>query len=551
MRHKYRYLNLYHLQSPYFYSPLREALLKGQKRAPADQWPNIIKSLRNRGVKEAEINDSGILEELKGKKGRLTREELVELMRINQNLVKEIDLSTPKYKRYSYAQYGADYKETFYVLATENDYLMDQILDIDFEIEDLDFYPERLIENPLYAQELYKQKQELTAKLNELNKADSISVSHYHGTKDPETGEEIKSLLFHTRSSIQEDGKTFFVEEVQSDWAQRGRQLNWRDIEKAPWITSTDLWVGMAFRRLMQRAANDPKIERFAWVTGDYRNGGYFICDDGLNDFYIKVVGRLVNRALSGTGEKAEFAKVRFGHNEFELPTFNMTDKVREKLKQPQPIYSRDAMRRTLSAQARQALEPAMHEAIKSAKYMLGNSASIKLLAAMADPKGDPVAGQFFGHCIEVSLSGNNPARALAHECWHYAYEHLLNNKERQVADTAFRNPKLLERLTLAMQANGFTQAAINQCADPKEAVAHAYSLWAEGKLELKAAPKELNSAFNKTKSAFSALHQEVDAAYSYEETNTEHQLLELFEQLRQGEMAERLNYQSRQSFHF
>lgn len=531
------YLNL--PSSMHFYSPLRKAIADGQKRAPAKQWPNIIKSLRNKGVKEAEINDSKILELIEAKgDGPVTREEVIALLDENNPFIKEIAPSKKKFQRYSHARHGSNYQERLFTLASHKEFLEDLLLDIDFELDDLDFYPERLIANPLLAQELYKKKVETQNKINAENINSRTSLAHYSDIVDPDTGKPIKNLLFHTRTSLQDNGTTFFVEEVQSDWAQRGRRNDWVAVEKGPFVTNTDLWTSLAFKRLMQLAAQNPKIKRFMWITGDYRNGGRFITNDGLNDFYIKVVGKNVNRVLSGTGTKCDFQKIKLGEEDAELPGFEMTDAVRKKLLAPLPLYSRDAMRGELELKAQQRLAEQMKPMVNQAQLMLGDSASIKLLGAMMDADNNPVAGQFFGHCIDVSLSGSNPVRALSHECWHYAYEHLLTGDERRVADSAFNDQGLLTRLQEAMKNGGFTQDAIDQCSDPMEAVAHAYSLWVSGEFTLGSQdPDLLNSAFTRTKKAFTNLHEQIDATFT---TEAETELLGLFNALSDGYLCQR-----------
>lgn len=548
----YRYLNK---GSGLMYSPLFNAIKSGQNRAPANQWANIINSLKSKGVKEAEINDSGLIYFIGKLEGPVTKDVLLDYLESAAPLVKEIDVEKHKYKPYSFAKYGSNYQESLYLLAGEDDFLTDKLLDVQFELEDLDFYPERLIENPMLAQELYEEEQSISGKLNSLYAKTGISTSHWRGLIDPDTGKKIESLLFHTRSSIQDDGKTFLVEEVQSDWAQRGRQYNWSDIPQAPWVTNTELWAGLAFRRLMQRAAENPEVKKFTWITGDYRNGGQFVRQDGLNDFYIKVVGKLVNRALSGTGEKAAFQKIRLGNVDAELPSFEMTDKVREKLLSPQPLYSRDHAMRQISERAKQKLTNEMKTPILSAKKMLGQSAHIKLLSSLLDEDNQAVSGRFLGDCVEVSLAGQNPARALSHECWHYAHEHLLTPTERRIADYAFNdNAGLLDKLKTTMTHQGFSSQAIAQCDDPQEAVAHAFSLWIQGDFELDLnAPEKLDTIFNKVESSFDAFKLQVHDSYELDMSQDEqtpplelqgaNDLLSLFEQMRDGMFAHRAPY--------
>ncbi len=74
-------------QGPVFYSTLQRGIeTKGPNKAPGDQWSNLI---RNMGVKAEELDWSGVMDFLKGKKS-VTKEELLEHLRENEVQVKEV-----------------------------------------------------------------------------------------------------------------------------------------------------------------------------------------------------------------------------------------------------------------------------------------------------------------------------------------------------------------------------------------------------------------------------------------------------------------------------
>src|SRR5690606_15856534 len=145
---------------------------------------------------------------------------------------------------------------------------------------------------------------------------------HFSSSTDPVTGHRLTCLIGHTRTSLRDD--LFFVEEIQSDWAQSGRSQDWQHIDKAPFLSNTEAWSGLLLRGQMQRVAENPDVKRFAWILGSMSNGwgdahrtGVSAeeaanASGGLNDFYVKILPKLADKVLKGTGEKVKFIPVQF-----------------------------------------------------------------------------------------------------------------------------------------------------------------------------------------------------------------------------------------------
>jgi len=568
MDRNYRYLNKG--AEPLFGSRLLQLLEGAQKRAPVSQWMAFIKGAITKGIKTSEIEESKIIDHLSALPPDevLERDDLVDWLQSSLPTVKEIDLSGNKveYRKYSHAGSGdVQYFESLYVLNTKLDNIDDRIEEIRFELEELDFDAQRLSMDPMLAVRLHEEQQQL---LKDRIKANKSYSSHWHSTKDPSTGKSIKNLLAHARVSLH--GNVYFIEEIQSDWAQGGRKhatslrmkalsrmldtsngihkylidylrtnkgeirddfwncrnifhlddmeleglknwacnkeavakymsvanapLEWRDPYLAgPWVTNTELWAGLILRRQLQRAAENPEIERVAWIHGRLRNGNTQAIrndgiGDGLDNFYLKILPKIANKILAGTGVKSGFMPMKLDGQTVQVPGILMTDPVREKMRETQPLYSRDVLP-TMRYGLTDNEHAAFNRILRRAHDMLGNDVSIRLSKQVLDAAtGKPVAARTVERLIEVSFSANNPARALAHESWHYAYLHLLAEADKQAVDRAFANGTTLNsRVRERMVASGSNPDAIAQCDDAQEAAAHGWSLWLEGKLPLSA----------------------------------------------------------------
>src|SRR5690606_14506575 len=216
----------------------------------------------------------------------------------------------------------------------------DRLLEIRFELEELDFDLELLSENPMRALDLHKEKEGL---LSRVKTAVEVRFGHWRGVTDKDTGKQIANMIAHARVTMRDD--LYFIEEIQSDWAQRGRLQNWGSVPKGPWVTNTEAWTGLIIRRQLQRAAMNESMKKAAWIRGRMRNGGGTGSNDQLDDFYMKIIPKIVDKLISGTGEKTRLIPITINGSEVMVPGIEITEAVREKLRQQQPLYSRDIVK--------------------------------------------------------------------------------------------------------------------------------------------------------------------------------------------------------------
>src|SRR5690606_25905222 len=207
-----------------------------------------------------------------------------------------------------------------------------------------------------------------------------------------------------------------------------------------------------------------------AWIRGRMRNGGGTGSNDQLDDFYMKIIPKIVDKLISGTGEKTRLIPITINGFEVMVPGIEITEAVREKLRQQQPLYSRDIVKpwvKPMPTQERVALD----RELKKAGEMLGSIASIRLAQRVLDAAtGEEVAGRQIGRIIEVSLNARNPAQALSHEVWHYADEHLISPEDQAAVHKAFENGSRLNyRVREVLVREGASSDAIAQCDDPIE----------------------------------------------------------------------------------
>lgn len=481
----YRYLNPAYesLRAP-FGSKLMAEMGKAQNKAPVKQWIPFIKGLTSKGVKGLEIEDSKVVAWLEGlpENHKLSREDIVEWLRKNTLTVKEVNLSKAVYSAYSQPRNPTDtYRETLYLLNGEKENIDDRLEEIRFELEELDFDIALLAEDPERALRLYEEQKNLTEQSKTVK---PLRFGHWSDVKDPQTGQLVANMIGHCRHSLR--GNLYFIEEFQSDWAQRGRRVEWSSIPKGPWVTNTEAWAGLLLRRQLQLAASNPAVDTFAWITGSMRNGGQGGSEISMDEFYLKIIPKLADKLLSGTGVKTMMMTLNLGDREVKVPGFTITDKVREKMLQQQPLYSFDFLHdgpKLSPTEVRIGLDTE----IKKAREMLGSGVSIRLAAQVIDAAtGKEVAGRQIGRIIDVSVKARNPAQALSHEVWHYAHEHLLTMEEQVAVEKAFESGSRLNyRVREALIKDGAAPAAVAQCDDPQEAAAHAFSLWTAGKMSL------------------------------------------------------------------
>lgn len=497
----------------HFYSGLRAQLEKAQNKAQVAQWINFIHALKQKGVKQIEIEDSNIIKSLEGldKKHVLQRAELLQLFDRNDVKIRELVLPHPSYPEYRLSG-GTEYKETMYILESEKDYLKYQLAQIRFELQELNFDLDALATNPERVYELDNQRKIITEKMLV---AHDFYAHHYSTIMDPdEPGQHIRNLMAHARTTKRND--IFFIDEIQSDWAQKFRRTNGasKNYPRAPFITNTEVWSAIVLKRQLQRAAADPTIKRLAWITGDLRNGRNGVCNDGLNEFYIKILPKIMSKFLKNTGESVKMANLKLNANpqEYAVPTIEITDAVRKKALEPAPLYSLDAdedypsqiytAKSVDEASLLQQTPPAFRDAFLGAKEMFSGVFELRLVSHILDDATQlPASGSFLGNVLSFSFNGRDRLGALSHELWHLAESALLDPLDVATIHDAFApGKKLNTAVRHAMVADGANPRAVAQCDSAEEAAAFGFALWRKGKLQIKPQEEDIGqSAIDKT----------------------------------------------------
>lgn len=533
------------LSSPMF-GRLQAALEQSkQGRAAPAQWTAMIRALTQKGVKQLEIDDSGILDWL-ACQGTQPIEKKTLLSKLNSMMftVKEVDLGSPKYP--TYRQPGGQYHEYLYIANSERDNVVDELEQVEDQMQSLVFEPERLVDEPELVVRLEAERMRL---LELKNKALDFEAHHYSNVVNGRLG---RNLLAHARVTEREDIGLYFIDEFQSDWAQRGRKNEWRDYPRGPLVTNTEAWAGLLVRRQFQIAASNPAMRHIAWITESMSNGGTQNLDreerdaamkrafdervaalaaqsmetwnlppdataeqkshalslarsgaevearrEGLsrphsshNEFYLKVIPRLVDKLLAGTGVKVEFMDFSIGGRPCKVPAIALTDAARQRLADRQPLYSRASLltRPRDAHDERVILEIA--QLTRRAGMLLGSTRHVRFVTHAYDvATGRKVAGRYFNRLIQVSLGARDLRETLDHECFHFAQENLLTDRENRLVLDAFAPGAPLNAAVRETLTRRGDFALARQCIDPNEAAAQGFALWANGELDASDTP--------------------------------------------------------------
>ncbi len=315
--------------------------------------------------------------------------------------------------------------------------------------------------------------------MREKPKAYDFNWSHF----EAQTKRHGRNLLAHGRELVA--GPTYLIEEVQSDWGQQGRRKDWVGIARAPFVTDTKLWAGLVARRMIQRAAVNPEIRQVFWIRGSMSNGGQSSKPSPLDDFYLKTVPSIIDKALAGTGEKSRLETLRLGGVAIaDVPCFDMTDKVRERLVQSQPLYSLSG---TFDSPNKMSLADRTR-ILQRARHLIGSVRHVRLVAHLYDLHTmRQVSGSYMNGVIQIALSAKQPTMAMDHECFHFAHERLLSAAEREIVERDFAPGARLNRVVHDTLMRRGDVGAAAQCSSATEAAAHGFALWASGALDLDA----------------------------------------------------------------
>lgn len=453
-----------------------------QAKASPTQWEGIINGLTQKGVKPAEIEDSAIklFLKVKGPNEKIEKSELLDQIARRLPRIKCVDLSSPKYPNYKNMTCG-QYKERLYILSSEAMVGDDLLEDLMYRLEDLGFNPAPLIADP----DLVDRLEAEMAHIKSVRPDMYDFAQHHYSTSMKDHG---KNLLAHARYSVVDD--LLFIEEIQSDWAQKGRKNDWsQGFPKAPLVTNTEQWSGVVLRDLLHQAALSPECKRVAWINSKMRNG--FNTNensaeyDNLAVFYNTIVKKMVEKCIDKAGGRVCFSDVDTKNGVRSVMGFEMTDAVRIALAQSLPLYSREALlpRSTVLPDSERNSERTA--VVQECQMMLGSAYTLRFVAKLYDDSfTQEVAGKYVEKAITLSLRARHLDRAARHEAWHFAEENFLLPHEKREMRLAFSvGSDLNDRTRQTLLALGAHEAA-RQCMDEHECAAHAFSLWCEGRLD-------------------------------------------------------------------
>lgn len=503
---------------------------------PAAQWIQAIQSLPGKGqVRASELEDSKVITWLKEQgKGKLSREEVIQHVMATAVTVKEVCLGRPEYSGWTHAKHfpGSRYEEVLFIACSEKMLMEDSLEEIEWQIEQFNFEPALLVENPERLFELEGQRKKLVAAVP---MAHEYHAPHFSG-KDQFGERYAKNLFAHARVVIAPEQGLFLIDEVQSDWAQRGRGCDWNGVPRGAFVTDTKVWAGLVLRRLLQRAAQTPGIQRVAWIRSGLHNGGLSVTP-GKNhdDFYMEILKGIADKAIKPHGGQVRVQSLQIGaHLVPDLCQIEMSDQLRHGLAAAQPLYSRAQLVPRFAID--ESAERGNWDGLAvTARKMLGSRVHLQLLDRVYDvAAGTQVAGTMANHQIMVSLRAADKDFVINHECWHYAHEYLLTPAERAVVEAEFRWGSIAnQQVRQILLERGDVQAA-RQCSDAKEAAAYGFALFVRGELDVRS--PDARGWFAQVWQAFRDVAAWIRSSASHRMEATE--LYDIFEGVRRGDYS-------------
>lgn len=517
-----------------------------QVKAPVGQWRAWVAGLSQKGVKAAEFSmaslDGYFDAQEQGK--ALTKSDVVQQAQRGMVTIKEVALGTPYYKNYSYP--GGNYREYLYIANSERDCVQDEADEIQWEINDLNFNMDRLMEEPDL---LCRLERRLHGLRHMGEKVPDFAEHHY---TEAVSGRNGKNLIAHARVSVHES--LYFIDEIQSDWAQKGRKADGRNeageeitrfdtghVPKGPYVTSTEEWAGLVLRRHAALAAANPSIKSMAWITGPMRNGGKIVSADNLDEFYTSIIPKIMDKVIGKAGERVRMMDVVLGGKPFRVPGFEMTDKVRARLQEKQAMFS--LMR--LSPRIGHSDE-AKCQVMKQCSDMLGSLAKVRILDRCYDiHTGARVAGKYTNKVLMVSDEAEDLGYSANHETFHAAVDLMLTDRERaMVLDHFGPGTSLNYKVKDELIRSGNLNAAA-QCEIAEEAAAHGFALWRDDRLAVDEPEQSgVLQVFRDIKDAMKATNTWIRRNIFGQEYQTPGQI---FEALASGALAERRSAELRE----
>lgn len=462
-----------------------------QVKLQAQQWIHVINGFSQKGIKQSEIEDSGVAEWLQDQgKRQVTREELAEIVSYRLPSIKEARLTAGdvKFRSYSFAGVGEDYNESLFYFPTVDEDLADRIADLDDRIASLNFDFDKLGEDPDAVFRLDKRRSALMAQQDEV--ASGITLRTHFSSDLQRMCPDARADFAHMRWSVKvvDGSRTLFVHEFQSDWAQKGRANNWKgDYKRAPLVTETEYWTAFLLRRAMLLAV-EQGCGQLTWINGSgMANGGQFGAS-GLDEFYMKIVPSLAKKLAKPFQSELHLADFMLKDVNRRLAVMPITSLMREKFAAGAPVYSyaRVVEQATFDPVRAAQLEKALQlRADTSLGEDVRMRVSIVREVMSAHEEGRPAA-ELVGRTAMIAFNAEDPVAALDHEGFHLVLNHHFSAREREDVQRQFAfGAPLLVRTVRLLLSHGELDAAKQAMANWEEAAAHAYALWRKGQMPL------------------------------------------------------------------
>jgi hypothetical protein len=468
-----------------------------QPRLPASQWINVVKGLTQKGVKLAEILDSRVTDWLTERgNAQVTREELAEAVSFALPAIKELRLSgvDAQYRRYSWSSddENKDYNESLFYFPNIHEDFSDRIADLDEAISALNFDFEKLGADPDLVFRLDEKRSDLLQKQREMQKSGSDGPNTHFASTLRHICPDSRADFAHMRWSVMNiDGtRTLFVHEFQSDWAQKGRQNDWKGTYKpAPLVMETEYWSAFLLRRAMSLAV-ETGCAQLTWINGGaMANGGNIQGPAGLDEFYLKIIPSVAKKLAKPFDAELSLKDMRLKEGSVHrLAAMPITAAMKESFSPRIPVYSyaRVVEKATFDPVAAKRLQKALQlraDEMFGVEHRLRVNVVKDIFGACEHQRA---AGALIGKVADIAFSAEDPVQALDHEAFHFAYRYRFTSSERaQVRQYFEPGSPLLVRTVRLLIAEGDMDAVTQAMGNPEEAAAHAFSYWKKGHMSL------------------------------------------------------------------
>jgi hypothetical protein len=462
-----------------------------QARLPAEQWIHVIKGFAQKGIKQSEIEDSKVVAWLADQgRNQVAREELAEYVAYALPSIKEARFTgkDAKYQQYSWAGNG-DYNESLFYFPTVSEDLTDRIADLDDAIAGLNFDFDALGRDPDAVFRLDRKREQLFDQQSQSGNGGQQMQTHFSASLQ-DMCPDARADFAHMRWSVLplEGGRTLFIHELQSDWAQRGRMHDWSGpYKRAPLVTETEHWTNFLLRRAMALAV-ELECDQVSWINGAaMANGGVIPGSSGLDEYYMKIIPSLAKKLSRPFEAELVLKDIVLRQKDHRLAVMPVTSAMRERMVGLVPVYSYASVVENSTydpvraAQLRQALQLRANEDLAGTRMRV----SIVREILEAHEGGRPVAA-LVGKVARIAFDAKDPIEALDHEAFHFAHRYHFTSSQRQdVARHFSSGSPLLVRTVRLLLSHGEHKAARQAMNSPEEAAAHAYALWRKGQMPL------------------------------------------------------------------